>query len=89
MLLCSECVMRRRIASIERDGSEPDPAVASSTLAKPPRDGLPTVFEAQVLMQGTGLCHAHLAECVQIQRQSAIAGPNGQPFILPANGTPR
>ena len=89
MLLCGECVMRRRLAAFERDNSEPPWPAASSKLDAAPRDGLPPVFEAQIVFNGLSLCSTHLTECVQLQRQSGLAGVNGQPLTLPANGVHR
>jgi len=79
MLMCTECVMRRRIASIERDGTEP-PRDYRIT------DGLPKPNPAETVIQGQALCHDHLIECVQIQRQSALSGPNGAPLLIPGGG---
>lgn len=88
MLLCSECVMRRRIAAFQRDDAEPPWPAASSALAKAPSDGLPPVFEAQLVFNGLSLCPAHLVECVQLQRQSGLSDVNGIPLAVP-NGRPR
>jgi hypothetical protein len=76
MLMCTECLMRRRVASFERDGKEP-PADYRIT------DGLPKPCPAETVIQGQALCYPHLVECVQIQRQSALAAPNGAPLLLP------
>ena len=77
MLICAECVMRRRLTSIEKTGEEP-PLDARVT------DGLPPLRPAQTVVQGTALCAQHLVECVQIQRQSAIVAPNGSNYVIPA-----
>lgn len=81
MLMCCECLMRRRIASIERDGKEPPADMRMS-------DNLPRVAPAQTVIQGQALCATHLAECVQIQRTSPLAAPNGMPIqqLLGPNG---
>ena len=76
MLMCSECVMRRRIASFERDGKEP-PLDHRAT------DNLPAVRAAQVVLNGTSLCAEHVVECVVVQRQSGLAAPNGSPLLIP------
>lgn len=85
MLMCSECVMRRRIAGWERDGREPP-------LDQRATDALPPVRAAQIILNGTSFCAEHVVECVQLQRQSALAGPNGAPMarqLLSPNGHPQ
>lgn len=81
-MLCAECVMRRRLACWEKFQREPaKPTVNANPLVKVV-DELPAVREAATVLNGTALCYEHIVECVQMQRQSALAAPNGQPFLL-------
>jgi len=82
MLICAECLMRRRLASLQATGQEPPFEVRAD-------DGLPPVFQAVTVINAVALCAGHFVECVQPQHQSGLLGANGAPIILAGAGAPR
>lgn len=73
-MYCAECLMRHRIATLEKTGAEP--AFNAATIAY-------EIAEAATVIQGTALCLPHLVEIVQLQRVSALAGPDGGQIVTP------